>query len=104
MFLGRIDRFGGLPGHHARDGAAAPDGGSIGVEFVNFGQQHFGIGAGVGIEGGIGTLIEDEGAQLAVRAALAEIKEEEEDDAGERGSGEDDRKTVHNWRVEMKTE
>jgi hypothetical protein len=35
---------------------------------------------------------------------LAEIKEEEEDDAGERGSGEDDRKTVHSWRVEMKTE
>ena len=103
MFFRRVDRFGCLSGHHARDGTAAPDGRRVGIELVNFREQSFRIGAGVGIESGVGTLIQDEGAQFAVGAALSEIKEKQQNHTGEGGCGEDDRKTVvHGRRVVMK--
>ena len=101
VFLGRVDGFRGLTGHHARDGAAAPHGRRVGIQFVDFGEQRFGIGAGVGVEGGIGALIENQGAQLAVGAALAEVEEKQDDHAGECSGGEDNRETVHGKKVEM---
>ena len=56
------DGFEGLTGHHAGDGTAAPHGGRVGVEFEHFGEERFGIGAGVGVERGVGALVEDHGA------------------------------------------